>query len=143
MASPTAYRKPLPTIDVWNKPFWDACREHRFIAQKDNRSGHVWFPPGPVCPTNRSSDWRWVDLSGRGTVWSWVVFHQKYYDGFESEMPYNVATVELDEGPRIMTNIVNTTNDKLRVGMRVGVTFRDVDDRIAIPLFQPIAEGGT
>ena len=71
-----------------------------------------------------------------------MAFHQKYYDGFESEMPYNVATVELDEGPRIMTNIVNTTNDKIHVGMRVGVTFRDVDDGLAIPLFQPIAGGG-
>lgn len=135
-----AYRKPLPVVDVWNKPFWDACKQHRFTAQRDCGTGHVWFPPAPVSPATHSTDWEWVDLSGRGTVWSWVVFHQKYYSGFADELPYNVAIVQLDEGPRIMTNLVGLSNDSIRIGMRVGVTFRDVDDRFSIPVFEPVGE---
>ncbi len=134
------YRKPLPQINVWNRPFWDACKEHKFMAQQDKKSGEYWFPPGPICPTNRSTDWEWKQLAGTGTIRSWVVFHQRYYSGFADDIPYNVAIVGLDEGPEIMTNIVNTTNDKLHIGMRVKVVFRDTDADVTIPVFEPSGE---
>ena len=68
---------------------------------------------------------------------SWVVFHQKYYAGFADELPYSVALVRLDEGPLLMSNLVGVPNDALRIGQRVRVTFRDVDERISIPVFEP------
>jgi uncharacterized OB-fold protein len=136
----TSYRKPLPVVDVWSKPFWTACHEHRLIMQRDRASGQFWFPPAPVAPRTLSKDWEWAELSGLGTVRSWVVFHQKYYAGFADELPYNVATVELDEGPCIFTNLVAIANEDIRIGQRVRVMFRDVNEQISIPVFEPVGE---
>lgn len=136
----TPYRKPLPVIDVWNKPFWDACREHRLVMQRDSATGEIWFPPAPVAPRTLSREWEWTQLSGLGTVTSWVVFHQKYYAGFADELPYNVAMVQLDEGPCIFTNLVGIANDDIRIGQRVRVTFRDANEQVSIPVFEPVPE---
>ena len=134
----TAYRKPLPVLDVWNKPFWEACRQHRLVMQRDRRTGRFFYPPAPVSPDGASPDWDWAELSGLGTVQSWVVFHQKYYAGFADELPYSVVLVRLDEGPLLMSNLVGVPNDALRIGQRVRVAYRDVDERISIPVFEPV-----
>lgn len=136
----TPYRKPLPVIDVWSKPFWDACREHRLLMQRDIVTGEFWFPPSPVAPRTLSKEWEWAQVCGRGTVTSWVVFHQKYYPGFADELPYNVAMVQLDEGPCIFTNLVGIANDQIRIDQRVRVTFRDANEQISIPVFELVEE---
>ena len=136
----SAYRKPLPKIDVWNKPFWDATQEEIFLAQKD-AEGNVWFPPSPVSPFTRSDQWKWVRLSGHGRVASWVVFHQKYFSGFAEDIPYNVALVELKEGPRIITNLVGLANEDIQIGMDVELVFRDATEHFKLPVFQPVVKG--
>jgi uncharacterized protein len=136
----TPYRKPLPVVDVWSRPFWNACREHRLLMQRDKATGEFWFPPSPVAPRTLSKEWEWAELSGLGTVTSWVVFHQKYYAGFADELPYNVAMVQLDEGPFIFTNLVGIANDEIRIGQRVRVTFRDANEQVSIPVFAPVGE---
>ena len=83
-----AYMKPLPPLEVWSRPFWDACREQRLIAQRCDVSGEVFFPPAPVSPVTRTEQWSWVELSGLGTVWSWVIMHQRYFKGFAEDVPY-------------------------------------------------------
>ncbi len=135
----TTYTKPIPQINQWNKPFWDATLKGKFLAQRDEQ-GNVWFPPGPVSPFTGSGDWTWAELSGRGTVASWVVFHQQYFKGFGDDLPYNVALVELDEGPRIFTNLVNVDNDKIQMGMRVKAVFRPVNETLALPVFELVRE---
>jgi uncharacterized OB-fold protein len=132
----SGYTKPMPKIDAWNRPFWEATRDRVFLAQRDE-AGNTWFPPSPVSPFTRTEKWEWVPLSGKGIVVSWVVFHQKYFTGFAAELPYNVALVELDEGPRIFTNLVEVDNKDIDVGKRVHVTFREVDGKICIPVFRP------
>lgn len=139
IATPIAYRKPLPKIDVWNKPFWDACARGVLVAQRDS-DGHVWFPPSPMSPINHSSDWTWTALSGLGTVLSWVVFHQKYFAGFDDEAPYNVAIVQLDEGPLIYTNLVDLGTSAIGIGQRVSVRFLDMDGNSKLPVFAPANE---
>jgi uncharacterized OB-fold protein len=136
MAPATPYRKPMPVIDVWNKPFWDATRKGVFMAQRDAQ-GHVWFPPSPVSPFTHSDRWEWVALSGSGTVVSWVVFHQKYFAGFADVLPYNVAMVRLDEGPLIYTNLVDLEGTPITSGLRVTVQFREMDGRFQLPVFAP------
>ncbi|KQP19263.1 Zn-ribbon domain-containing OB-fold protein [Pseudorhodoferax sp. Leaf265] len=136
----TPYSKPLPVVDVWNRPFWNACRDHRLLMQRDKAKGEFWFPPSPVVPRTLSREWEWVELSGFGTVTSWVVFHQKYYAGFADDLPYNVAMVRLDEGPFIFTNLVGMENDDIRIGQRVRVTFRDANEQVSIPVFEPVRE---
>ncbi len=135
-----SYTKPLPAIDNWNRPFWDATREQRLVAQACEPCGTVFFPPGPVCPHCLSAKLSWKQLSGRGTVESWVVFHQVYYKGFADEMPYNVAMIRLDEGARMLSNVV-VPNDSLHADMRVEVVFAPATEELSIPKFRPLTPG--
>jgi uncharacterized OB-fold protein len=127
--------KPTPTVDVWNKPFWDACKDRRLTMQRCETTGKYWFPPAPVSPFAPRGKWKWIECSGRGTVVSWVVFHQKYFAGFEDELPYNVAMIRLDEGPTLISNI-KADNDDIQIGMPVSVTFEKRGEFL-IPTFEP------
>ena len=133
------YQKPLPAISSVNKPFWDALKNRELKMQKCDACGRVWYPPSPLCPQCWSRKLTWTRLSGRGRVNSWVVFHQSYFRGFDNELPYNVAEVELDEGPRILTNVVGAKSDELRAGMRVEIVFDDVTPEITLAKFKPCA----
>lgn len=119
MSAPTM---PQPTIDVWNNPFWDACGEGKLKMQRCRATGKTWYPPAPVSPFDIRAGWDWVECSGRGTVLSWVVFHQKYFPGFADRIPYNCAMVKLDEGAVIVSNI-DAPNDAIRIGQKVAVKF--------------------
>ena len=125
--------KPEPIVDVWNKPFWDACREGRLVLQRCAATGRCWYPPGPRSPYDQRAAWEWVACSGRGTVRSFVIFHQKYFEGYADELPYNVAMVELEEGATLLSNI-RSPNAAVRIGAPVTVAF---DDRGAfkVPVF--------
>ena len=133
------YTKPLPSIDNWNRPFWEGARENKLTMQACEPCGHVFFPPGPVCPKCLSDKLKWRELSGRGKVKSWVVFHQLYYKGFADELPYNVTLVELEEGPHLMTNIVGIANEEIRSEMPVEVVFERATDEITIPKFKAVS----
>lgn len=131
------YTKPMPVIDVWSRPFWEACSQERLIAQRCDESGEVWFPPSPVSPVTRTRKWTWVDLSGRGKIWSFVVFHQRYFKGFADDIPYNVAQIRLEEGPYFLANVVGCANDELEIDMPVRVVFERATSDIVIPKFTP------
>lgn len=128
--------KPLPAISDFNRPFWTAARNHKLSLQKCNSCGKLWAPNGPVCPHCFSEDYEWAELSGRGKIASWVVFHKVYYPSFANDVPYGVAFVELEEGPRIISSIVDTPHDRLSIGMPVEVVFEDVNDEVSLPKFK-------
>lgn len=132
----TDYAKPLPTLTADNRPFWDACREGRLRLQQCGGCGHVRYPIAPVCPSCLSGDFAWAEVSGRGTVFSYIVFHQAYHPGFKGDLPYNVALVQLEEGPRLFSNIVGTPNDQVRIGDAVEVVFDPVTPEVTIPRFR-------
>ncbi len=131
------YQKPLPAISSLNKPYWDGLRNRELKLQKCNRCGKIWAPPSPLCPACWSRKFTWTRLSGRGRVSSWVVFHQSYFHSFKSDLPYNVAEVELDEGPRLLTNLVDIGNDAIRIGSPVEVVFDDVTEDVTLAKFKP------
>lgn len=130
------YEKPLPTIDKWNRPFWDACREHRLTAQRCGETGRFWFPPGPVSPFSGTSNWSWGNLTGQGCIRSWVIMHQAYFKAFADEIPYNIVQIELDEGPILISNLVGVANDDIEAGARVSVVFEEATEEIHIPKFR-------
>lgn len=130
-------QKPLPNISDFNRAFWEAARQSELRLQKCNDCGQFWAPNGPVCPHCFSEDYEWARLSGRGTIASWVVFHKLYHPAFANDLPYSVAFVELEEGPRIISNIVQIKNEELAVGMPVEVVFEPVNDELTIPKFRP------
>ena len=133
------YTKPLPAISSLNRAYWEALKRRELALQRCAGCGKVWYPPAPCCPLCWSRDWSWQKLSGRGRVNSWVVFHRAYFSSFESEVPYNVAEVELDEGPRLLTNLMEVDNAEIQVGMAVEVVFADVTEEVTLAKFRPAA----
>ena len=131
------YKKPLPVISEINRPYWDAAKRHELRLQKCNGCGKFWTPNGPMCPFCWSRDYEWARVSGRGKVNSWVVFHQLYYEGFKGETPYSVVQVELEEGPRLMSNLVGVKSEEIHMGMAVEVVFDDVTEEVTLPKFRP------
>ena len=127
--------KPLPHIDRWTRPFWEACRERRLVMQKCGSTGKFWFPPGPVSPFTRTSNWDWSSLSGRGRIASYIIMHQVYFDGFADEVPYSIVQIELAEGPLMISNLVGVPLDRITVGMSVRVVFDAGPDGWTIPKF--------
>jgi uncharacterized OB-fold protein len=127
--------KPLPVISDYNRPFWEGARRHELRLQRCNSCRKFWAPNGPVCPHCFSEDYSWDKVQGRGKIAAWVVFHKVYHPAFATDVPYNVAFVELDEGPRIIANVIGVRNDELRIGMPVEVVFEDVTDEITLPKF--------
>ena len=132
----TDYNKPLPVIEKWNAPYWQAAKRHEFVAQQCRACGYVHLPPGPVCTNCLSADQGWIPLSGKGTIYSFGVYHQLWHPGFTEEIPYNVALIELAEGPQIISQVVGCENEALSCGAPVEVTFEDVTSEITLPKFR-------
>ena len=132
----TAYTKPLPEITDANRGFWDGARDHRLCLQVCRSCGHIRYPVAAACPQCLSDDFAWEPMSGRGTVFSYVVFHQVYNAAFKDDVPYNVALVQLEEGPRMISNIVGVANEDVSVGDAVEVTFDAVTDEVTLPRFR-------
>ena len=137
--SEAQYQKPLPTITSLNRPYWDGLKERELRMQKCDGCGLIWFPPSPLCPNCWSRKFAWTKLSGRGRINSWVVFHQAYFRSFENDVPYNVVEVELEEGPRILSNLVGLASSEIHSGMPVEMVFDDVTEEIALAKFKPSA----
>jgi uncharacterized OB-fold protein len=132
----SSYDKPLPELTEENRPFWDACRTGKLSLQKCRNCGHVRYPVARFCPECLSEDHDWAEMSGRGTVFSYIVFHRAYHPGFKADVPYNVALVQLEEGPRMFSNVVGTPNDAVRIGDAVEAVFDAVTPDVTIPRFR-------
>jgi hypothetical protein len=85
-----------------------------------------------------SDELEWRKVSGRGVVYTWTVFHRAYHPAFANEIPYAVVAVELDEGPRMITNLVDCQLVDIKIGIPVEVTFEDVNEEISLPKFRPV-----
>ena len=129
------YQKPIPVASVESKPYWEGVRRHRLLIPSCGDCGHRWFPPSLLCPNCNSAHTAWTEASGRGKVFSYVVFHRVYHRGFATEVPYVVALIELEEGPRMISNIVGTPPDAIACEMPVRVVFEDVAEDVTIPQF--------
>jgi uncharacterized OB-fold protein len=134
----TEYSKPIVVPSEDSAPFWAAAKRHKLSLQKCGTCGSFRFPPSPLCPECTSMGGDWTELNGRGKVFSFVVFHRAYHKGFEADLPYAVALVELEEGPRLVSNIVGIPPDKVRCEMPVEVVFDDVTPECTLPKFKPV-----
>jgi uncharacterized protein len=136
----TEYRKPLPNLeDPHYAPFWAAAKEHRLVMQRCTACRHIRWPVHPFCTECLSPDVEWAELSGRGELFTWTRFFQGYHPEWAKETPYNVCLVKLEEGPIMLSNMVDVTHEDLRVGMPVEITFDDVTPEVSIPKFRPRA----
>jgi uncharacterized protein len=134
----TEYTKPLPRPTWDSAAFWEACQQHRLELQFCTDCQRFWFPPGNRCGHCWGSAWEWRPVSGRGQVFTFTIIHRAYHPGFGDDLPYNVAVVELEEGPHLITNVVECPLDELRVGLPVSVVFDDVTAEATLPKFKPV-----
>jgi len=137
-AETSAYGKPIPVPSHESRPFWEALRGHKLAMPKCNQCGHRWFPPTLLCPSCRSADVTWEPVSGRGKVFSFVTFHRTYHKGFTDERPYCVAVIALDEGPRMISNVVGIAPGDVRCDMSVEVVFEDITETATLAKFRPV-----
>jgi uncharacterized OB-fold protein len=96
---------PLPVVTELSEPYWSGLAEGELRYQRCDACRNAWLPPREQCPRCLSDQWRWTPSAGLGRIISWVVYRQSMHPAFADRLPYNVAIVELDEGPRLMTNI--------------------------------------
>ena len=132
----TPYTKPLPVINPANRRYWEGARAHQLLLPRCDECGATWFPPAPHCPRCLSTAITWASASGRGTLWSWTVFHNVYFGGFRDEVPYVTALVALDEGPLMATTIVGADPGELACDLPVEVVFDDVTEDVTLPKFR-------
>jgi len=132
------YSGPIPVPTPESRPYWEAARRHELELQRCRACSRFFFYPRAACPHCLSSDLEWQRVSGRGTLHTFTVVYRGQRN-FPLGAPYVLEIVELEEGPRLMTNLVGVEPDPARIaiGMPVEVVFEDVSDDVALPRFRP------
>lgn len=129
------YAKPLPRIDHTNQAHWDGAQAGELRVQRCQACAALRYPASRWCPSCLGEDSEWVATTGRGQIWSWCVFHRAYFKGFEPDLPYVVALVELDEGVKLYSNVVDVPHDRLHVGLRLRAVFETATESVTLIKF--------
>jgi uncharacterized OB-fold protein len=134
----TGYRKPLPEPNETTRPFWEGVRAHQLRLQRCRDCHKRVFYPRVVCPFCLSEHLEWFTASGKGKVYSYTVVRRAMHPAFRVDVPYVLAIVELDEGPRLTTNIVGVVPEEVRVDMPVRAAYDDVTPDLTLLKFEPL-----
>jgi hypothetical protein len=136
-------KRPLPEATPETAEFWAGARRGELRLQRCRSCGKAYFFPRPFCPHCSSNDVEWFTASGRGRLYSYVINHRPP-PNFKDYAPYVIAVVELEEGPRMMTNIigVDPAPENLPIDLPVEVTWEQQSDEITLPLFRPSGRVG-
>ena len=131
--------KPVPIPDEISAPFFDGACGGRLMLQHCAACDKWSFPVRERCPHCFAAKLQWRQASGRGSLYTFAIMHQVMNPGFASSVPYNVSQIDLEEGVRMVSNIVGVANDALRIGMALEAFFDDVGENVRIPKFRPVA----
>jgi uncharacterized OB-fold protein len=129
--------KPIPIPDDASREFFEGAKHGRLMLQRCGACGNYRFHARDRCDVCRSRDYTWEAASGRATVISHAVMHQRYHPAFYDELPYPLAVVELEEGPRLITSVVGVEADHLKAGMAMKAVFEDFGEGVVLPRFTP------
>lgn len=132
------YKKPLPVTQPWSKGFWENAKQKKLVIQECKECGKKIFYPRKACPECWSSNLGWAQASGKGKVYTYTETLTGVEQVFAGDLPYVLAYIDLDEGVRMMSRIVDCPPEKLEIGMEVEVVFEDVTDEISLPFFRPV-----
>lgn len=135
----TDYRKPLPKTDPVTAPFWEGLKRENVQVQRCDDCASYVFYPRALCPHCSSRRLTWTPVCGRGQIYTMTIVH-KAPGAFKEDAPYVVALVELDEGCRMMSNIVDVDPDpsKVKIGMPVEIVYDHVTEAVTLPKFRPV-----
>ena len=128
--------RPLPVPTDFSRPFWEGTRAGRLLVPKCGDCAFYRWTPQPACPRCLSEDFECAEVSGRGEIYSFSVVHRSS-DPIVFPDPYVVAVIRLEEGPSMLSTIVDCPSEEVRVGMPVEVTFEKVSDDITLYPFRP------
>lgn len=132
----TALPKPVSNAD--SAPYWQGARENQLLIRKCNACGQLHFMPRHVCPHCWSDDLQWIPASGKGTVHSYSVIRRASDPRFAHLVPYVIALIDLEEGPRMMTNILGSDALETQIGDAVRLVFEDRGDGDQLPQFERV-----
>jgi len=135
--------RPLPQPTPEAKPYWDGLREDKLMLPRCRQCRRAFFYPRVLCPFCHASDIEWFQASGRGRLYSFEILHQQFNRAFKVKLPCVLAMVELEEGPRLLSNLVGVEPDpaKIRCDTPVEVVFEKLTDELTLPLFRPAGGG--
>ena len=134
-----AYNKPVPVPQQESDVYWEKLKQHEIWLRNCDECGSAYFYPRDISPCCFSRNTSWVKASGSASLFTYGIVHRPPHPGFVAEVPFVTAIVELEEGPKMATNIImdDPTPEKLQIGMPLEVVFEDITDAIALPKFKP------
>jgi uncharacterized OB-fold protein len=132
----SSYTKPLPVPSKWSQPFWDGANQHKLLLKMCTKCGKIDHPPYLYCTECWAEEHEWVEASGKGTLYALTTVMLGAPLEFTEDIPYTIAMVDLAEGPRMLTTIVDAKPEELELGMEVEVVFDDVTQEVALPRFR-------
>lgn len=132
------YKKPLPVTQPWSKEFWKGTKQHKFLIQHCHDCGKNIFYPRKFCPYCWSSNLGWIESKGKGKLFSYTIMLAGVEQKFADDLPYVLALVDLDEGIRVMSRIVECPHDELKCDMDVEVVYEDVTQEFTLFYFRPV-----
>jgi uncharacterized OB-fold protein len=117
--------------DPGTAPFWKGTQDGKVAVQACTKCGYLRWPPGPLCNECLSADTEWKEISPTGTLWSYAVYHRAMNPKFKDEIPYTVALVELDDGPRMYGRLV-ANGAKVEVGAPLRAVFQEIEPGVKV-----------
>jgi uncharacterized OB-fold protein len=130
-------RRPMPRPTPWSQPFWDAAREHRLVLKKCKSCGTLQHPPYLYCRQCSSEEAEWIEASGKATLYGYTVNEFAVPFPFWDDLPYVTAIIDLAEGVRMISNVVDCPPAELVNGMALEVVFDDVSPEFTLPKWRP------
>jgi uncharacterized protein len=127
----------LPTIEPETRPFWDGAAAEKFVIQRCDACGVWQYYPRPFCKICWSDEVSWVEASGAATLYTFSIVRQNDLPPFDERVPYVAAIVDLAEGPRMISEVVDGPLAEVTIGMSLTVVFRDLTDGLKLPVFRP------
>ena len=131
--------RPLPEPSTTTMPFWEACKAQRLLLQQCRVCGQIQFYPRSLCTACMSDHLEWRAADGTGTVYSYSTVYRALVPGFEDDVPYVVAMIELDEGVRLLSQVIYCEPEEVFIGLRVSVIFEEAREGVVLPKFRPLA----
>lgn len=133
--------KPVPAITDDNRTFWSGCSRNKLMLQRCTECATTQYYPRAICTNCGSGNIEWVASAGKGTVYSYTVIHRAPSAAFSKYTPYVLAIIQLNEGPRMMSNIVDCDPSDVRIGMEVDVDFEQRAEDVGVPVFKLTKHG--
>ncbi|MBM3226570.1 MAG: DNA-binding protein [Candidatus Tectomicrobia bacterium] len=134
------YRKPVPRGEDVNGEFYQFCKQHELRFQRCQDCGTWRHMPRESCAACGSFSWSWERSCGQGQLFSWTVIHRALHPGFTADVPYATAVIELAEGVRLVSQVLDVPVEQFRIGLPVEVVFEDVTPEVTLPKFRPVAQ---